>query len=84
MIQGKVIDCFLVGILYIIGAIGLLRNKNKTAIYVLISAVLFISFYILEIISWSTVYPVVWVYFGIMGGINLLFFWFAVVNFQNR
>jgi hypothetical protein len=84
MIQGKVIDCFFVGILYVIGAIGLLRNKNKFAVYALIAPVLFILFYIIEIISWSSVYPVVWIYFGITSGINMLFFWFAAMIFKTR
>jgi len=72
MANTKVIICFVVGILYILSAYGIIQRKFDLALAGIIGFVLFDGFYVIELIMWSADYPLIWLYFGIFGGLSLL------------
>ena len=72
IVNAKVILCFIVGILYIVSAFGIIRKKYGLALAGIIGFVLFDGFYIIELIMWYRIHPRIWIDFSIFGGLSLL------------
>lgn len=72
MVQGKVVNCFLVGLGYLISGIGILRNRPKLGQWGFWAAIFFIGFYLVELVLWGKSHPRVWTDFAIFGGISAI------------
>lgn len=68
----KVLDCFVVGILHLIAAVGIIRKKYAWALAGVIAFVLFDGLYIFQLIMWASIHPRMWVDFSIFGGLSLV------------
>ena len=84
MVNAKVILCFIVGILYIVSAFGIIRKKYGLALAGIIGFVLFDGFYIVELIMWAKVHPRIWIDFTIFGGVSLLIGVYSWWNWRKR
>lgn len=80
MVNAKVIICFIVGMLYLVSAFGIIRRKFNLALAGIIGFILFDGFYIIELALWSRIHPQVWFGFIIAGGLSLLI---GLYSFQN-
>lgn len=69
----KVLDCFIVGILYIIAAAGIITKRYKLSAAGVAGFVLFDGLYIIQIIMWASIHPRIWFDFSIFGGVSLIF-----------
>jgi hypothetical protein len=69
--NAKVIDCFVVGILYLVAAYAIIRKKYNLALAGVVACVLFVGLYIYQLVVWPSVNA--WVGFAIFGGLSLLF-----------
>ena len=72
MAQGKVLNCFISGILYLIAAWGFIRRRDSLALYGVIGAAFFIGFYLVELVLWGTTHTRVWLDFSVFGGLSLV------------
>lgn len=72
MVNSKVIICFIVGILYIVSAFGIIRRNYDLALAGVIGFVLFDGFYIVELIMWAGIHSRIWIDFSIFGGLGLI------------
>lgn len=70
--NAKVIKCFVVGILYLIAAVGIIRKRYAWAVAGMIGAGIFIGFYIIQLALWANIHPRMWTDFTIFGGASLL------------
>ena len=84
MANAKVIDCFIVGILYIVSAFGIIRKKYDLALAGIIGFVLFDGFYVVELIMWAGIHPQVWLGFSLFGGLSLLIGIYSWWNWRRR
>jgi membrane protein implicated in regulation of membrane protease activity len=80
--NAKVIDCFVVGILYLVAAFGIIRKKYNLALAGVIACVLFVGLYIYQLIVWPNVNA--WIGFVIFGGLSLLFGIYSWRYWQKR
>ena len=77
MANGKVIVCFVAGILYLIAACAVLARKRHLAIAGVIGFVIFDGFYLVELAMWGSSHFQVWLGFGIFGGLGLAIGWYS-------
>jgi len=84
MVNTKVIITFIVGVLYIISAFGIIRKKYDLAFAGIIGFVLFDGFYIVELIMWARIHPRIWIDFSIFGGLSLLIGVYSWWNWRKR
>lgn len=84
MANAKVVLCFVVGILYVISAVAIIKKKYPLALSGVIGFILFDGFYIIELILWSKTHPRVWIDFSIFGGLSLLFGVYSWLNWRRR
>ena len=84
MVNSKVILCFIVGILYIISAFGIIRKKYGLALAGIIGFVFFEGFYVVELVMWAKIHPRIWLDFGRFGGISLLIGVYSWWNWRKR
>ena len=80
--NAKVIDCFVVGILYLVAAFGIIRQKYNLALAGAVACALFIGLYIYQLIVWPNVNA--WIGFAIFGGLSLLFGAYSWWHWQKR
>lgn len=80
--NAKVIVCFVTGILYLLAAYGLLRNKSNFVISGIMGAIVFIGFYIIELILWGRSHPRVWIDFSIFGGLSLIYGIYSLITLK--
>ena len=84
MVNAKVVLCFVVGFLYVVSAIGIMKKKYALALSGVIGFILFDGFYILELILWSKTHPRVWIDFSVFGGLSLLIGIYSWLNWSSR
>ena len=72
VVQGKVVNCFLVGILYLIAAYGIFRGRRQPALAGVAGSALFLAFYLAELLLWGGTHTRVWLDFSAFGGVCLL------------
>jgi len=77
MVNGKVIVCFVTGILYLAAAYAILSHKNRWAIAGVAGFVIFDGFYLVELAMWGGSHFQVWLGFGIFGGLGLIIGWYS-------
>lgn len=82
MANAKVVICFVVGVLYVVSAFAIIKKKYYLSLSGVIGFVLFVGFYILELILWSQTHPRVWIDFSIFGGFSLLFGIYSWLNWR--
>ncbi len=68
----KVLVGFATGILYLIGAYGIIRKKYALTFAGIMGFVLFDGFYIIELVLWAASYPLIWISFGIFGSLAFI------------
>lgn len=69
----KVIDCLVVGILYIICAYGIMQKKIDLVWAGIIGTVLFVGLYGVEVSLWGSTHPDVWTGLATFGTLSLVF-----------
>ncbi|MCP4132462.1 MAG: hypothetical protein GY754_15930 [bacterium] len=84
MVNTKVLICFVVGILYVLSAYGIIRKKYSLALAGIIGFILFDGFYIVQLVMWAGIHPRMWIDFSIFGGLSLLFGVFSWYHWKNR
>ena len=84
MANAKVIDVFLVGILHLVAAYGIIRKRYKLALAGVIACVLFVGLYIVQIILWTDIHPRIWTDFSIFGGVSIVIGVFSWWNWKTR
>lgn len=67
----KVINVFLTGLLYVLGAWGMIRRKPRLAKSAIWGSLIFTLFYIYQFIAWGRSHPRVWLDFAIFGTIGI-------------
>lgn len=72
IVEGKVLVCFITGLLYLIAAAGILRQRYLLASAGVVGAILFLGYYLIELLSWGGTYSPVWTGFFTFGGVNLI------------
>ena len=77
MANGKVVVCFVTGILYLIAASAILTHKTRWAIAGVAGFLIFDGFYLAELALWGGHHPQVWLGFGVFGGLALAFGWYS-------
>jgi hypothetical protein len=77
MANGKVIVCFVAGILYLIAAYAVFARKRHRAVAGVIGFVIFDGFYLVELVMWGGSHLPVWLGFCIFGGLGLLIGWYS-------
>ena len=82
--MGKVLNCFLVGICYIVAGIGILRLKKGLVQWGVWGCILFIAFYIIELILWGSTHKRVWFDFSIFGGISIVYGFISYRYWKNK
>jgi hypothetical protein len=70
--NGKVLVCFVTGILYLVGAYGLWRKQPRLIVAGILGFLLFDGAYLVELISWADRADV-WIGFGLFGGLSFVF-----------
>ncbi|MEW5959899.1 MAG: hypothetical protein AB1801_19430, partial [Chloroflexota bacterium] len=80
----KVLDCFMVGILYVVAAYGIIRKKYDLALAGVIGFVLFDGLYLVELMMWAGIHPRLWIDFSLFGGVSLLIGFYSWWNWQKR
>ena len=73
MVQAKVLNCFVVGILYLLSGIGLLRANSHLASLGALGCLVFLALYGVELIMWGDTHTRVWIDFSIFGGVSFIF-----------
>lgn len=73
MVNAKVVISFVVGILYLIAAYGIIRKKYNLALAGVIGFAIFDGFYVIELVLWAKTNPGTWMGFCIFGSLALLF-----------
>ncbi len=84
MANVKVINVFVVGILYLVAAFGFIRKKHSLTLAGVIGCILFIGLYIIQIILWADIHPRIWIDFSIFGGISILIGIYSGLNWKKR
>ncbi len=84
MVNAKVVLCFVVGILYLVSAVGIFRGKYNLALGGLVGFALFDGFYILQLIMWARIHPRIWFDFSIFGGVSLVLGIFSWWHWRKR
>ena len=84
VVQGKVIKCFAVGILYLTAAYGIVRGQRHLALAGIIGTGIFIVYYFAELLLWGGTHERVWLDFGIFGGVCLLIGVFCWLHWRKR
>ncbi len=84
MVNTKVILCFIVGILYLVAAGGIVRKRYGLAWAGIIGFALFDGFYLVELMLWAGTHPPVWLGFGIFGSLGLLIGAFSWLNWRKE
>jgi hypothetical protein len=82
--NAKVIDCFIVGILYLVAAYGIIREKYSLALAGVVGCVLFVGLYVFQLIMWAGEHPRMWLDFAIFGGLSLLLGVYSWWNWRKR
>jgi hypothetical protein len=82
--NAKVLNCFFVGLCYLIAAWGIARGRNRLAVVGVGGFVLFDGFYLIELILWGKSHPRVWFDFSIFGGISLVIGIFSCLQCKKR
>jgi hypothetical protein len=72
MANVKVILSFIVGILYLITAYGIIRKKYSLALAGVIGFIGFDGFYLVELAMWAKTNPWTWICFCIFGTVGFL------------
>lgn len=72
IVNGKVIVCFITGILYLLAAYGIIRKNHHLLFTGILGIILFLGYYIIELFLWGASYPRVWLDFSIFGGLSLI------------
>ncbi len=72
MANAKVLLSFVVGILYLMTAYGILRRKYSLALAGVIGFAIFDGFYVIELVMWAKVNPWTWIGFCTFGSMGLL------------
>ncbi len=73
MVNTKVVISFVVGILYLAAAYGIIRKKYGLALAGVIGFAIFDGFYIIELVLWAKTNPGTWIGFCIFGSLAILF-----------
>jgi len=73
MVNAKVVISFVVGILYLIAAYGIIRKKYGLSLAGVIGFAIFDGFYVIELVMWGKTNPYTWIGFSIFGSLALLF-----------
>jgi hypothetical protein len=72
--NAKVLDCFVVGLLYLVAAYAIIRKRHNLALAGVVACVLFVGLYLYQfIIAWDNIHAEMWIGFGVFGGLSLLF-----------
>jgi hypothetical protein len=82
--NSKVLKCFAVGILYLVGAYGILRKRYSLALAGILGCALFVGFYVFQIIMWANIHPRMWTDFAIFGGVSLMIGLFSWWHWRQR
>ena len=80
----KVLTCFIVGILYLISAIGIFRKKYSLAMAGMLGFILFDGLYIVQIILYADIHPRIWFDFSVFGGLSFLIGLFSFWHWRIR
>ncbi len=73
----KVLDCFIVGLLYLVTAYAIFRGNRVLSVVGVLAFLLFDGFYLVELALWGATHPPVWFGFGLFGSLS---FGFAVFS----
>jgi len=72
LVNTKVIIAFVVGLLYLLAAFGVLTRRHRLALAGVIAFALFDGFYVVELVLWAGTNPGAWIGFCIFGSISAL------------
>lgn len=84
MANAKVLNCFVVGMCYLVAAWGIVRRRSIPVLFGVLGFALFDGFYLLELVLWGRSHTRVWVDFIIFGGISLVIGIFSWHQWKNR
>jgi len=68
----KVIVCFVVGILYLLSAYGIIRTKRNFTLAGILGFIIFDGVYLIQLIMWAGIHPRIWIDFSTFGGVSFL------------
>ncbi len=80
----KVITCFVVGILYLITAVGIIRKKKRLSLAGVLGSSWFVGLYIFQLIIWSRVHPRIWTDFIIFGSLSIIIGIYSYIQYQKE
>lgn len=72
LVTGKVLVCFITGVLYLVAAAGIIRHRFALVRAGLAGSALFFGYYLVELVSWGSSYPPVWIGFFSFGFLTLV------------
>ena len=82
--MAKVLNCFFVGICYLVAGIGIFRSKKSLVQWGVWGCLLFLALYIVELILWGSSHTRVWFDFSIFGGISMIYGFFSYRYWRNK
>lgn len=80
----KVIVCFLTGVLFFTGAVGIIRKHYFLAITSVIGFILFDGLYAFQIFRYAAIHPRIWIDFSIFGSLSAIYGGFSWYYFKKR
>jgi hypothetical protein len=84
MINMKVFVTFITGAALLVSSYGIIFNRLQYTIGVVVCSSLFILLYLVEVMLWIKVHPVVVFYCITIGGLNLVFILTSYKYWKNR
>ncbi len=84
MASTKVLIGFIVGLLYLVSAYGIIRKKYNLTIAGIAGFAIFTGMYIVELIMWAEIHPQIWISFSAFDGAGFIIGVYSWYNWRKR